>query len=275
MRITDKTERGQGTGTRPVSFHYPEEENFAEPFSHGTTWIHRLDPRFRLLSAVALSIAIAVLHRPEGVSTALVVAILLLVLSRPPRKPLFHRLAAVSFFLLFLWALVPLSAGGVPLFSFGPLHFSRHGVFLCLAVTGKSLAVVSVFLALVASISASDLGKALQGIGAPSKFTQLFLFTYRYAHVLLESWQRLQTAARLRCFRPRTSLHTYKTYAYMLGMLFVNSLERSERIYEAMLLRGFDGSFHSLSLFRARKSDVAFLLLSSAFAVALMIWDGI
>lgn len=273
MNADIKTDCGKDASARFDRSHYSVEENLAEPFSRGDTFIHRLDPRFRLGAALALSVVLAVLSQPVSIGVGLAGAVMLLVLSRPPRRPLLRRLSAVSFFLVFLWVLVPLTAGGETLYSMGPLHFSRNGILLCLLVSGKSLAVVCIFLALVASMSAADLGRGLQGIGVPLTFAQLFLFTYRYSHVLLESWKRLQTAARLRCFQPRTSLHTYKTYANMLGMLFLNSFERSERIHEAMLLRGFDGRFRSLSLFRAGKKDAVFLFLALTCAIALLVWD--
>ena len=46
-------------------------------------------------------------------------------------------------------------------------------------------------------------------------------------------------------------MHTYRTYAYLLGMLFVRASERSARVHQAMKCRGFDGRFHSLDRFDA------------------------
>lgn len=69
--------------------------------------------------------------------------------------------------------------------------------------------------------------------------------------------QRGRAPARL---TPRTNLHTYRTLASLLGLLLVRSYERSLRVREAMLLRGFEGRFRSVAVFRARPVDALFAL---------------
>ena len=56
---------------------------------------------------------------------------------------------------------------------------------------------------------------ALDRLGAPPRLVFLFLFTYRYLHVLTGEWQRLLTAAKLRGFIPRTNMHTYRTLGFL------------------------------------------------------------
>lgn len=51
---------------------------------------------------------------------------------------------------------------------------------------------------------------------------------------------RRGAAARVRA---KTNMHTYRTFGNMLGMVFVHSFDRSVRVYEAMILRGFSGRF--------------------------------
>ena len=76
-----------------------------------------------------------------------------------------------------------------------------------------------------------------------------------------EEYSRLRNAVIIRCFKAGTNIHTYRTYAYLVGMLIVRSYERSQRIYQAMLCRGFKGRFPVISHFRLRKGDVVFGLL--------------
>jgi cobalt/nickel transport system permease protein len=53
-------------------------------------------------------------------------------------------------------------------------------------------------------------------------------------------------------------MHTYRTLGNMLGLIFVNSYDRSRRIHEAMLLRGFNGVFHTVAELRAGRRDRLF-----------------
>ncbi len=48
----------------------------------------------------------------------------------------------------------------------------------------------------------------------------------------------------------------------MLGLVFVNSFDRAQRIYEAMLLRGFNGVFHTTGLLKATRRDALFAALT-------------
>lgn len=233
---------------------------FDEPFARGASPLHGLDPRFRLALAVLLSVCLAVFTQPAPAALGLVLALLLLAFSRPPLGMLLKRLAVINVFILFLWMTVPWTMPGEPLLRLGPVVFSRPGVALAGLVTLKANAIAAVFLALVATMDSATIGYALDRLGLPSKLVFLFLFTYRYLHVIADEWQRLRTAARLRGFVPRTDMRTYRTTGHLLGMVLVNSYDRSERVYRAMLLRGFAGRFRSVVRFHARRRDFVFAL---------------
>lgn len=123
----------------------------------------------------------------------------------------------------------------------GPLVATVEGVGLAARITLKANAILLVFIALVATMPVATLGHALHRLAVPDKLVHLLLFTYRYIHVMEKEYKRLHNAAVIRGFRPRTDRHTYKTYAYLVGMLLVRSLARAERVYDAMLCRGFQG----------------------------------
>ena len=85
--------------------------------------------------------------------------------------------------------------------------------------------------------------------------------------------QKLHGAARLRGFAPKTNMHTYRTFGNMLGMVFVHSFDRSVRVYEAMILRGFSGRFQSVAAFRATSRDAVFAVAAFACMVCLVAFD--
>lgn len=231
---------------------------FDEPFAHGRSLVHAVDPRFRLVAAFVCAVCLAVVRTPEAAWFGFGMAALLLALSRPPVRPVLRRLVVVNVFIAFLWLTVPLTSGGEAIAEWGPLEVSRAGVLLTLLVTVKSNAIVMTFLALVATMDSPTIGYALERLRFPSKLVFLFLFTYRYLHVIADEWHKLHVAARLRGFAPKTNMHTYRTFGNMLGMVFVHSFDRSVRVYEAMILRGFSGRFQSVTAFRATSRDAVF-----------------
>jgi cobalt/nickel transport system permease protein len=76
---------------------------------------------------------------------------------------------------------------------------------------------------------------------------------------------------RVRGFVPRTNMHTYKSYAYLVGMLLVRSYDRAERIHKAMLCRGFNRKYYSLTQFSLKMEDIFCLSLMSAVILGLAV----
>jgi len=232
---------------------------FDQPFVRPSL-IQRIDPRVRMACAGGLALCISLLHTIAACCFGLALGLTLLAAANPPLRPLLQRLGAINVFVLFLWCVTPLTTPGTPLAQWGFVAVSAEGVRLALLASIKSNAIACAFLALVATMNAPTAGHALERLHCPPKLVFLFLFTARYVHVIAQEWRTLLVAARLRGFRSRTNMHTYRTLASLLGLLLVRSYERSLRVREAMVLRGFSGHFRSVTTFRAQTGDGLFAL---------------
>ena len=240
-----------------------------ETFCQGDTLIHRLDPRARVVVACAFSVLVAVSSRFGVLGAALALAVVGAVAARLPAVPTLKRLLAVNVFMAFLWLVVPLTAGGTPLFHLGPLGYSREGVVLSARVTLKANAIVLGLTVLLGTMEITTLGHALHHLRVPAKLTHLLLFTVRYIDVIHHEYERLRNAMRVRCFRPAMSRHTYRTYGNLVGMLLVKSFDRSDRIVAAMKCRGFRGRFYVLHHFAFARRDLLFGIASLVGLVGL------
>ncbi len=227
-------------------------------------------PRTRLVCCLAALACLAQLVRVSSAALALPAALVLLALARPDWRHVLGRLACVNGFTIFLWLTVRWSVPGETAWRLGPLIFSREGLELCLLVTLKTNAMVPVFMALVAGMSPSRLGGALDGLRCPPRLTFLLLLACRYIPVLAEEWRTLRTAASLRGFIPGTNARTWKVFAMLLGMLFVRAHDRSTRIWEAMRLRGFTGRFPVDAARPAGRADLV-LCLGLGLCLALLV----
>ena len=244
-----------------------------EQYAHNASRLCGLDPRTRLLAAAGAAVCFSSVHNTGIACAGLALALMLLAVRRPPLIPTVKRLAAANCFILFLWATVPLTVPGESVAALGPLSISREGIVLALSVTIKCNAVLLCLIVFVADLSLPLVGYALERLRVPAKLVFLFLFTCRYIHVIGDEWQKLQTSARLRGFLPRTSWHTYRTIGNMLGLTVMNSIDRSRRIYEAMLLRGFDNVFHTVTEFQAARIDGVFSFFFFLMLVGLLVAD--
>ncbi|MDE5878880.1 MAG: cobalt ECF transporter T component CbiQ [Desulfovibrio sp.] len=233
--------------------------------------LQSIDPRARLALAGLLSVCVAVAQSFPACLLGLALGCALLVPAGLRLKQVARRAAAINVFVLFLWLVVPWTTPGPAVWSLGPLTVTEPGLTLSLLVSLKANAIGALFTALTAGMDIATTGHALRRLGCPERLALLLLFMGRYIHVLGAEWHSLMTAARLRCFVPRSDAHTWRTLATLLGLLLVRSHDRARRVHEAMLLRGFTGSFRTLDSFGWAHRDTAFTLALLVCA-ALLIW---
>jgi cobalt/nickel transport system permease protein len=245
-----------------------------ESFSEGNTFIHRLDPRIKLLAAFLFSVIISVSDSFFPLFFAFTMASALLAAARLPLKTILLRLLFANLFIFLLWIFIPFTIKGETLFQLGPLAVSREGLLYCLLLTVKSNSIIIILITLTATMPVFTMGRAMGHFGVPAKIVNLFIFSYRYIHAILLEYKRLKEAMDIRGFRPKTNLHTYRSYAYLVGMLIVKSHDRAERVHSAMICRGFQGKFFDLTEFSIKGTDFIFIIIFiiCLMAIALFQW---
>jgi cobalt/nickel transport system permease protein len=236
--------------------------SITEPFSEGTSLAHRLDPRGKIVVASLFAVLMAVSKSYMTTLAGLALALICLGLARLSLKKVATRLLVVNSFIFFLWIVLPLTYPGDVVFHWGPLAVTRQGLIFTGLITLKSNAIIIELIALLATVPIVTLGQAMHDLRLPDKLCHLLLFTYRYLYVFEQEYRRLVQAMKIRGFLPRTNLHTYRSYAYLAAMLLVRSYDRAERVFQAMLCRGFRGIFYSLKTFSWQRRDGVFAVIA-------------
>jgi cobalt/nickel transport system permease protein len=220
------------------------------------TILHTLDPRVKLICAVAFSALVAIHDKLFAVMAALLCAFLLSFLSGMSKSALLRRVFLLNGFIALLWVFVPFTFPGQALFSLGVFEATRQGVEYAALITLRANAIILCMITYGSTTSITDTVHALRLLRVPDKLVYLFFLTYRYVHEIVREYNRMQDAMKIRCFTPSTNMHTYKSYAYLVGMLLVNSFERAQRIRRAMICRGFQGKFVHIDTFRISQLDI-------------------
>jgi cobalt/nickel transport system permease protein len=245
----------------------------SEQFAIGDSLIHRLDPRIRVVLTVLYAFVIALAYQFVVLTAALILSSILIALSRVSIKAVFKRMLMVNALILLLWVVLPFTFNGKMLTRIGSFAIYHPGVVLAAQITLKSNAILLAFIALIATMSLATLGHALHRLGVPEKMVHLLLMTYRYLFVIELEYLRLMRAAKIRGFRPGTNVNTYRTYSYVIGMLFVRAAARAERVYQAMLCRGFNGKFYSLQEFQTTAASWIFSIIMTIFIMAMILME--
>jgi cobalt/nickel transport system permease protein len=242
-------------------------------YQKGDSPLHQLDPRTKLIITLLFILSSVLL--PDGAWLAYVATWLLVLLG--------NRLANLNWTFTFVRSFIVLpftlaaitvliSLPGEPLMAlpFG-LTITVPGALRFSSIIIRSWLSVQVAILLTATTSFVDLGHALRHLKMPQILITILSFMYRYLFVLSEEVQRLLRARTARSARipnsPRPPVAWQAGVAgNMVGQLFLRSYERSDRVYAAMLARGFQGQFLTLNPHITRQQD----WLAAAAAVMLL-----
>lgn len=243
-----------------------------DEFSVGTSFLHRLDPRIKFAVFVPLVFVVALSSHISIGLFFLCMATLCVYLARLSFRDIVNRLLLVNIFVIFLWLTLPFSISGTPLLDLGPWQVTTEGVAFTTAITFKANAIFLFTISILGTSEIFALVHALDHFKVPKRLLYLFFFFYRYLTVLHQEYNGVRAAIKARGFVPKTTVHTWRTYAYMVGMLFVKSYERSTRIYQAMSLRGFRGYFPLITHFHIHTQDIVFVaVMYSIMALTIIV----
>ena len=230
--------------------------SFLDRYHAGTSPVHRLDPRLKLLATLAFVLAVTTTP-PHAWPTFVLFTGLALGAIVATQIPLIEALKHSAIALPFAGMValsLPFTRAGQAVWSGQVLGLTLtvtdEGLMLFAAVIVKSWLSVMVSGLLVATTRFPDLLSALRSLRVPAILTSTMSFMYRYLFVLTDEALRLQTARESRSAGSgRTVWWRAQVLGRMIGSLFIRSYERSERIYAAMLARGFAGEIRTLTRF--------------------------
>lgn len=105
----------------------------------------------------------------------------------------------------------------------------------------RSLVCLVVMNSFVLTLPPHSFGIALKSLPLPAPFKESLLLAGQYIEILVSEVQRMQRAAQLRGLGGTAGWLRYASSA-MIGSLYLRSLNRAERVYAAMVVRGYQGS---------------------------------
>ncbi len=137
------------------------------------SYLGAVDPRARLVAALALSLLVVVAARLSVAGLVLAAAVGGWPLSGLPLAVVVKRLLPLNAIMLALVVLLPMTTPGAAAWRLGPLSFSREGWQLASAIAIKGNAVVLTLVVLLGTMDAVTLGHALHHLRVPEKLTHL------------------------------------------------------------------------------------------------------
>lgn len=226
--------------------------DFIDRYARRDTPVSRLDPRTRIAGALAacLTAVLAQPGKPWPLVPAAAFALCWAATARVPVGWLLTRSASVLPFVL-------LAGMWNPLLRSGPEGWLQLGLLTARAVISAMAMVL-----LASTTRFPLLLKGLYSLGLPRAAGTVLSFTYRFLFVLVEEGERLEMAVRSRAPHRRGR---FRALAGAAGYLFLRTYERAERVYRAMLARGFTGTPPAGDRLRLGAPDLAGLAVVVLF----------
>jgi len=247
-------------------------DNVFDRYHSRESSLHRLDPRVKILATIFFILSNVLLPDGAWLAFGLAWGSILLVnvladlgLTFSLRKSLITiPFSLAAFTVLFsipgqAWVTLHLGSLNLVITEAGLLRFSSILLRAWLSVQAAIL--------LVATTRFPDLLHALEHLHLPKILVTITAFLYRYLFVLSDEVLRLLRARQARSASlpglPAGGHLTWRARVTgnMVGQLFLRSYERSDRIYNAMLSRGYTGQVRTLNIHVIRSRDWLFILL--------------
>jgi len=149
------------------------------------------------------------------------------------------------------------------------------GLIRFLSIMVRSWLSVQAAIMLVATTQFPDLLHALEHLRLPRTLTTIIAFLFRYLFVLTNEVFRILRAREARSAGlpgvkgGGTISWRLKTTGSMAGQLFLRSYERSDRIFQAMISRGYTGHIRTLNPHQMERLD--WLILFAAIFLLVII----
>ena len=250
-------------------------------YLEGSSWFHSADARIKLVMALGFIFATTSIPPGKWIGFAAMLALVWLAagISRVGLLRVFLRsLVAIPFILIALPTVF--TKPGLPLFELDLTLFAltgtREGLDFFISVLLKSWASVTAAVVLTATTPPLRLLEALRALRVPAILVAIVMLMYRYLFVLVDEAQSLLRArtARSAAIGPNSGgslVWRAKSAGGMAGSLFIRTLDRSERIYMAMLARGYDGTLRQSRVDSIERGPILLLVASLCLFVAVAV----
>lgn len=188
-------------------------------------------------------------------------------LAQIPYQTLFLR-SLIEIPFVFFAILMPFFGTGERISLFG-LSLYQSGLLAGASIIAKGTIGVLMAIILSATTNARAILEGLARLRIPAPILGIASFMIRYLNVVNDELIRMRIARESRGFQAR-GLRSWRVLSQTLGALFIRSYERGERVYLAMLARGFQGKMPDDNAGRKTELKSAFLLPGAAGIVSLM-----
>jgi cobalt/nickel transport system permease protein len=238
--------------------------------------VHRLDPRAKILGLVAITlVAVSTPLALWPVYACCAAALVgVAAVARVSPGEIWQRIRFLLPLVIAAAVFLPFVRDGGQTYELGPLTLHEQGLETFAAVSIKAIIGTVSAALLAATTTFPRVLHGLEAMRTPRLLVLIAAFMYRYLFVIVEETGRMRAALAARGYNPRNALQAGPIGRVATAM-FLRTYSRGERVYQAMLARGYSGHMPQLRPLALRRSDVLFVGLLLAALLPLRVALGV
>jgi energy-coupling factor transport system permease protein len=253
------------------------------------TFLHRLDPRAKIILGLLGAILIVVLKTPTALFLLFLSVLTAFVFLRPARRTIWTMMILMAAALCFtmisqgffytleartpILTILPPDSGLLGNIT-GGIALYREGIIYGALQSLRLLSAMLLSAAIVMSTYPSDLLLGMEGLGVPERIGFIVTVSIRFLPSLIEEAGRILLAQKMRGLDVKGVRGGFRACRHLLPPLIIDSLRNARRIALAAEVRAFTGKRTKVRELRFTLWDWAVIGFSTAGMIMLILYQG-
>ncbi len=236
------------------------------PFRHENEKLHlkKIHPLIRFILPFILVIPFLIVEDIYLIITIIIITLFFDLILRINILKILSRFKLVIPFVFIITIFIPFYFGETILINLNigfPIIIYSEGLHLASLIFLRVFTSLFVFMSFFSSLTYSEFINALTKLRIPSFLIGALIIMLHYVPILASSNIKIVESQEMRGKKITTYWQKLKTHAYIMGKSIIMNMERSEKLYDSLKLRGFSGKI----TFAPRKIKIFDIVLLVSF----------
>ncbi|UCC18409.1 MAG: hypothetical protein JSV62_09860 [Promethearchaeota archaeon] len=216
------------------------------PFRHEDErlYLKMIHPLIRFILPFILVIPFLIIGDLYLIITVLLITLIVDLILRLNIIKILSKLKVIIPIVFLITIFIPLYVGHTIFYSFNigiRVTIYREGLYLASLIFLRVFGALFIFMSFFTTLTYSEFIEVLTKLRIPSVFVGSLIIMLHYIPILASSNKKILEAQEMRGKKITSYWKKLKTHAYIMGKGIIMNMERSERLYESLKMRGFSG----------------------------------
>ena len=244
------------------------------PFRHEDekTFLNNIHPLIRMILPFIFVIPFLLINDVYLIYSYIIITFFFSLAARLNLLRIFSRLKSIIPFMLLITIFLPLYIGETIAYQFNigiTITLYKEGIARAFLTFMRMFGATYIFMSFFSSLTYSEFVESLTSLRLPPFFVGSFMIMLHYIPIITYSNKKILDAQELRGKKITNYIEQLKAHAFIMGKSLVMNMERSEKLYESLKMRGFSGRF-TFAPRKVKLQDIVILVLFLIISIYLI-----